>query len=216
MTEGSRRPVSRVSASATVISIALAAAALAISSSGCGGGRIVTAVELDPIAFENEAAPIPGAIELCITRELRRRQWNVRNHGHIIELGSRAALNVERLAKAAFESVAVSFDEACGTSTQRPRLSAVILSANREPDSLWARTQETSITMQFELVAADGTPIWSAETLGRVTKTPAPWTRRKIRAAEDFGDAMRLALERSFEEILASQEIRRAVASPSS
>jgi len=191
-------------------SFAIALTAVVVAAAGCG--RTVTAVDLDPILFAHEDAPIPGAIELCLTRELRMRQWNVRNHPYVIELGDRAALNVERLAKAAFESVVVSFEEPCGQATDRPRLTARILAANRDADSIWSRSQETTITMDFELVSDDGAPIWSTRTRGAISKAPSGLTRRKIRAAEDFGEAMQEALDAAFVEIVQSQEIRRATA----
>lgn len=189
---------------------AIGFAALVVATTGCG--RTVTAVELDPIVYAHADAPVPGAIELCLTRELRMRQWNVRNHGYLIELGDRAALNAERLAKAAFASVVVSFEEPCGQATDRPWLSVTILAANREADSIWSRTQETAITLDLELVSDDGERIWATQTRGTVTKKPAAFTRRKLRAAKDFGEAMREALDVAFGEIVQSQEIRRALA----
>lgn len=189
---------------------AIGFAALVVATTGCG--RTVTAVELDPIVYAHEDAPVPGAIELCLTRELRMRQWNVRNHGYLIELGDRAALNVERLTKAAFASVVVSFEEPCGQATDRPWLSVTILAANREADSIWSRSQETSITMELELASDDGEPIWATRTRGTVTKTPASFIRRRTRAAEDFGEALREALDVAFQEIVQSEEIRRALA----
>jgi hypothetical protein len=192
---------------------ACAVAGIAIVAASTGCGRTVTAVDLDPLVFAHEDAPVPGAIELCLTRALRMRQWNVRNHPYLIELGDRAALNVERLAKAAFDSVVVSFEEPCGQETNRPWLSAKILAANREADSLWARNQETTITLDFELVSDAGTQIWETRVRGSVTKKPAALTRRKIRAAEDFGEAMQQALDEAFREIVESEAIRRALAS---
>ncbi len=202
------RPVSPRRCPASLLAIGLTA--LFVVTTGCG--RTVTAVDLDPILFAHEGAPIPGAIELCLTRELRMRQWNVRNHPFVIELGDRAALNVERLAKAAFDSVVVSFDEPCGQATDRPWLSVVILAANREADSIWARSQETTITMNFELASDEGSRIWATQTRGVVTQKPAAFTRRKIRAAEAFGGAMRQALDLAFEEIVRSEKIRLALA----
>ena len=204
MLERTRCPVprSRLRVLATVLAVCVAASA------GCGG-RTVTAVELEPIVFSHEDAPIPGTIELCLARELRMRQWNVRSQPYVIELGDRAALNVERLAKAAFESVVVSFEEPCGGATQGPWLSATILAANRETDSIWSRSQETTITLDLELVSESGAQIWNTRTRGVVTKEPAALTRRRIRAAQDFGEAIQRALETAFQEIIESEAIRR-------
>lgn len=189
--------------------ITLVAGLALLSSLGCG--RPLTTVALEPMTFEHKAAPIEGTIELCLSPTLRRRQWNVEEHPFKIDLGSRTALNVEILAKSAFRNVIVSFDQACGSMTDHAWLSVVILAANRDWDTLWAREQTTTITMQFELAESRERSIWSTTTKGDVTTSTSALFQRRKRAAEAFGQAIEIALQKAFEEIIESEEIRRAL-----
>ncbi len=190
--------------------IALVVLTALLSAPGCLGGlaRTISTVELPPMSFSHESAPIDGTIELCLTPKLRMRQWNVASHPFKIDLGSRAALNLEILAKSAFREVIVSFDRTCGSATDHPWLSATILAANRDWDSLWSTEQNTTITMEFELAGSDAGRIWSTTTRGDVTTSPPTYTQRRVRAAEDFGEALGVALEQGFDELLESEEVR--------
>lgn len=202
--ENTMRTQARLPLAALVGSICLA-----LMTQGCG--RPLTQVTLEPMHYGHKAAPIEGAIELCLTRALRMRQWNVSEHPVKIDLGERAALNLERLAKSAFRRVAVSFVEPCGQDSGLPWLQASILAANREPDSLFGGDQATSLTMQFELYARDGELAWSTTTQGEVTSGRSWLHRRKVRAAEDFGRALAIALEAGFQELVEAGAVRSAV-----
>ncbi|MBJ20950.1 MAG: hypothetical protein GY910_03375 [bacterium] len=190
----------------------LIALVIVLSTLGCGSvlARTISTVELEPMRFEHPGAPIDGTIELCLSPKLRMRQWNIANHPYKIALGSRTALNVEILAKSAFREVIVSFDGACGTATHHPWLSATILAANRDWDSLLSAEQNTTITMEFELADDDAHPIWSATTRGNISSPSSLPTRRRTRAAQDFGEAIALALQRAFKELVESEEVRSA------
>jgi len=184
--------------------------ACVIAAGGLGCGRKLTTVTLAPMTFVHESAPIEGTIELCLSPGLRMRQWDVRGHGFKIDLGGRTALNLEILARSAFSEVLVSFDRDCGSATDRPWLTARILAANRDLDSLWSTEQNTTITMEFELAQDDGRTIWSLITKGDVSTSPSAFTRRRVRAAEAFGEAIEITLQRAFEALIESEDVRGA------
>ena len=188
--------------------IALLAGLFLIGVLGCA--RPLTYVDLAPMSFEDESAPINGTIELCLSRKIRKRQWNVKDHPYKIELGGRAAQNIEIMAKSAFREVLVSFDDTCGSATHYRWLDVRIVAANRDWDSLWATEQNTTITLSLDLFEDDGREIWSTTTRGDVKSKPAWFTRRRTRGAKDFGQAISLALQQGFEELIASEEIRSA------
>lgn len=200
-------------ASSTRLSpFALFACLVAISAIGCG--RPLSVVELAPMTFVHKAAPIDGTIELCLSPKLRMRQWNVEDHPFKIDLGSRAALNVEILAKSAFSDVIVSFDKVCGSASDSPWLAATILAANREWDTMWSRQQSTTITMEFDLFDNDRNIIWSTTTRGELTTAPAGFTKRRTRAAQAFGKALEIALQQAFDELIESEDVRHAFGAP--
>ncbi len=181
---------------------------------GCQGpgSRSVRVVELAPMRFEFEGPKIARTVELCLPPALRMRQWNVEDHGYIVDLGSRAALNVEIMAKAAFEEVVVSFDAECGSATDYPWFLAAIVSANRDWEGFQpSEPIDTSITMAFELVSDEGRPIWSTTTKGEVRRPGALPFGRKRAGAEDFGEALRKALDLGFAELMRAEKVREAI-----
>ena len=181
-----------------------------ITLSGLGCARKISTVQLEPMLFVDESPPIDGTIELCLTPELRMRQWGGKRHPFKIELGTRTALNFEILAKSAFREVVVSFDRDCGSATDYPWLTATIVAANRDLDQLWSTEQNTTITIEFDLAENDGTPIWSYVSKGHISAPSAPFLRRRVRAAEAFGETIAIALQSAFEELVESAEVRRA------
>ena len=181
---------------------------------GCQANPLTT-VQLEPIVYESRIQKIAGTVEVCLPPSLRLRRWDVRGHRYSVGLGSRAALNLERLGKAAFRDVVMSFDEACGSSGELTWMTAKIVSANRDLQNNRDGERNTSITMKFEVVADDGQAIWSSTTKGEVLNGGNNIFFfniffRKTDGAKDFGKALRLALELGFEELIASDAVRRS------
>jgi hypothetical protein len=181
---------------------------------GCQANPM-TPVQLEAIVYEHRIQQIAGTVEVCLPPSLRLRRWDVRGHRYSVDLGDRAALNLERLAKAAFRDVVVSFDEACGSSSDLTWMTARIVSANRDLQANREGNRNTSITMEFELVGDDGQPIWSSTTKGEVLNggNNIFFFRmffQKRDGASDFGEALRIALELGFDELVESDAVRRS------
>ncbi len=157
-------PVTRIFTNRLAAFVAIAAIGF---TTACGEIRTVA---LQPLPFENASGPIPGDVEVCIQKKLRARRWNAGETGYRIELGSRATLNFERLAKASFRDAVVVFDEQCGERTDHPWITASIVSAKRDWDGLqgWITPTpvDTELTLSIELHQNDGAEIWSTRATG--------------------------------------------------
>jgi len=193
-------------------------------SSGLATGRGILRAELAPMRFiparaaGSELAVIKGRVELCLTPQLRARQWNVPGHPFRIDLGSAASLNVERLTKSAFAHVKVSLGRDCPTTRGLPAFDVRIRSANRDPYwSVADKQQRTSVTLVATFYDADGRTVWRHAEQGdsnaprerRMVLSPSGLTsRRHHHAAREFGFALQSALARLHTALLESEEIR--------
>lgn len=193
----------------------LGALLLIALASGCG--RQLRSVELEPMSFVSPHPPIAGAVEVCVRKKLHARHWNVAEHPYRIELGKRAALNFERMVRAAFRDVIVAYTEDCGSLSDRPWIEATIVSANRDWDGLEGLIDpepvDTALTLALALQADDGSPIWSTEITARHRATDfglvGP-TIRSQRGSRDFGIVLSSALDQGFEALVTSREVRAA------
>ena len=205
------------------------ASSLAIYLVGCAAPVLV---EPSPgvLTFENPLEPVDAAVEVCIPVALRKRQWNVPPRGFRVALGPRAAVNFERLVKAAFSDVTVTFDSECGARTELPWMELVIASAKRDrtgptDDGL----VHTEITLETTLRNDANEPIWQWDVTSQVAHEPGPGDgvpyldeRMPIflfpvgavtigvreRAAEAFGEALDQGLRQTFDALVAAPEIR--------
>lgn len=204
-------PRHRLARSACVsLSILLGTVTLA-----CDSRRPARTVALGAMQFTSEAQPIAADIELCLPARLRKRQWNVEEHPYRVDLGMRAASNFEALARAVFRDVVVDFDEPCGDKTDRPWLTAEIVSANRDWDGIAGvldpEPVDTALTMEFALYSDDGEEIWSTRTKQRHRSSGQVIGRRSTAGTTDFGIVLEKALNEGYARILASEEIRNAI-----
>jgi hypothetical protein len=203
---------------------ALGVLAIVISLLGCAGPRPLATAELDTVEYAKAPPRIDAAVELCLTPELRLRQWNVAEHPFRVELGPRASIHFERLIKQRFADVRVTFGPDCGSTTSRPWITGRIVSAHRElyqevEDDL----QYTAIVFETTLHKDSGELVWEATLDGVVGRPPAlgghalfaGWQKgsviffpidvlatfedrpRHARAVEDFGAALALALQQT-------------------
>jgi hypothetical protein len=183
---------------------------LALTIVGCG--RPIKRAELPLMSFASQHPPIDGAITVCLTPDLRRRSWNVRDHPFRVGLGERASINFEHMVKAAFREVATNLEEDCGKPPAQPRIEARIDLANRELDSEADRDQVTVITMSFELYGADNRLVWRETTRGEVIAKRAGFgsrARHRV-AARHLGDAMGKAIDLAYFALIESEEVREA------
>lgn len=184
--------------------------------------REIRSVELPMMTFANPAPPIDGSVEVCVPSKLYKRQWNVRDHPYRIELGKRAALNFERMAKTAFREAVAVYGDDCGATSDTPWIEAAIVSANRDWDGIEGvinpEPVDTALTMSFALYADDGTPIWSTSIKAehRVVD-PAPPPRaiggalvRSRRGSRDFGIVLGKALDDAYAQLITSTDVRAA------
>ena len=187
-----------------------------------GCTREILTVELPMMNFANPAPPIAGSVEVCVPSKLYKRQWNVRDHPYRIELGKRAALNFERMAKTAFREAVAVYGDDCGSTSDTPWIEAAIVSANRDWDGMEGvinpEPVDTALTMSFDLFADDGSPIWSTSVKAehRVVD-PAPPPRalggamvRSRRGRRDFGVVLGKALDEAYAQLITSTDVRAA------
>jgi len=191
--------------------------------SGIATGRSLLRVELDPIVFDSPDSDktlerIQGSVELCLTPELRTRQWNVASHPFRIDLGGTASLNVERMTKSTFSDVTVELGRDCPTTLGIPTLDVRIRSANRDPYwSVEGDQQHTAITVEVTFWDAEGEQIWKHNARGESIARPEPalalspsglTSRRHHHAAREFGKALEAALTKLRASILQSKKVR--------
>ena len=192
-------------------------------SSGIATGRTLLRVELAPIVFDSPDSdktlePILGSVELCLTPELRARQWNVASHPFRIDLGGTASLNVERMTKSTFSDVTVELSRDCPTALEIPTLDVRIRSANRDPYwSVEGGQQHTAITVEVTFWNAEGEQVWKHNERGESIARPEPalalslsglTSRRHHHAAREFGKALEAALTKLRASILQSKKVR--------
>ena len=184
---------------------------LAITS-GCA--RPIVGVELQAMSFMSPLPPITGSVEVCINKKLRSRHWNVDKHPYRVELGKRAAINFERMVKAAFRDVIVDYSDACGRLSARPWFEARIISANRDWDGVEGIVDpepvDTALTMLFRLYANDGVLVWSKEIEAehRAPGFVATPVIRSQKGSRDFGVVLADALQQGYEALLADRDVR--------
>jgi len=194
--------------------VGLVACLAAFASFGACLQRTIIAVDLAPITFESEAIEIDGEVDLCISRALRQRQWNVERHPYRVALGARASTNLESLARSAFRVVHTRFDGACGEKGELPWMTAEIRSANRDWDGIVGIVNpepvDTGITLRVALYATGGEEIW-ATSVQATTRSPGPVLRpRRYSGARDFGVVLQDALREVYASLMTSPEVRAA------
>jgi hypothetical protein len=195
--------------------------------------RKVRSADLAQIDFPTASPRIQDPIELCLTKALRRREWNVAAHPFRIDLGRPSSPNVERLVKATFSDVRVTFDESCGQSGKTPSIEVLIRSANRDPyRSEVGGMQRTAVTLTVVFSAADGHEVWShvyeAESLAKpaprisglfdgilfngllrtIGSFPPVSPERHRHAAREFGIALEIALREVHRALVEADEVR--------
>jgi len=149
-------------------------------------------------------------VELCLSKTPRTRVWQRTPKSFKIELIAQLDRNSERLARAAFEDVAVTRVGPCGMTRAPFRLEFRILSADRVLPSLDDADQDTRTTVEIEgsLVGAQGEAVWTGSCEGSESvEFTSNWGKRG-QAARDFGTALGRALRVCFDEIMTSDEIR--------
>ena len=153
--------------------LACAAGPSSAPSSRSGSNRPLRKALVEPLIFEIETPKHPEAIELCLSPELRQRQWNVEDHPYRIDLGAATAREFERLVKATFTDVTVTFDRQCGVRTGLPWITTEIHSANRE---LYSEVEDdlqyTAITLITSVHGARGQRAWIETTESVVSAPP--------------------------------------------
>ncbi|MCR9096195.1 MAG: hypothetical protein NXI30_18365 [bacterium] len=190
-----------------------------LATMGCT--REILSVELPTMTFVNPAPPIDGSVEICVPSKLYKRQWNVPDHPYRIELGKRAALNFERMAKTAFREAVAVYGDGCGSTNGLPWIEAIIVSANRDWDGIVGvidpEPVDTALTMSFALFADDGSPIWSTSVKAehRVVDSALPiflggTLVRSRRGSRDFGAVLGKALDDAYEQLITSTDVRAA------
>lgn len=135
---------------------------------------------MPPLAFDAAERRIEGRIGLCLTPRLRQRQWNVRCHPFQIDLGSRAALPVERMAKAAFQHVEVAFEKDCARRRPDLWLEVRIEEAHRDRrDEIGpGEKQTTAVVLSATLREGSGERIW--------------WTKFRSKAVSEAAGVSRI------------------------
>lgn len=210
-----RRSSTRSFGERTALPAALACL-LVLMAAGCA--RMIETVDLPTMTFESAAPPIDASVEICVRPRLHKRQWNVRDHPYVVELGKRAAINFERMAKTAFREADTVYTDDCGARSDTPWIEATIVSANRDYDGfegglLEQEPVDTALTMAFALHADDGSEIWST-TVKAVHRTvdPAPLNVRvrRHRGSRDFGAVLRKALDEGYAQLVTSEQVRAA------
>lgn len=201
----------------SLVSIFLAGLVL-LGALGCA--RMLSPVDLPTMTFLSETPKIAGRVEVCVKPELYKRRWNVEEHPYRIELGKRAALNFERMAKSAFREAVAVYAESCGAASDTAWIESKIISANRDWDGIegwfaWFEQEpvDTAITMSFTLYADDGQPIWSTRIKSEhrsVDSIPLTNRLRRNRGARDFGIVLAKTLDQAYVELLASDDVRAA------
>lgn len=216
-----RRPARR--SAPRPVAWALAAALTAVlATTACAANRPLATAIVPAVEFEGDAPAIGSPIELCLSPALRQRQWNAERHPFRVELGPRAALVFERLAKTRFRSVEVTFDRDCGAQTGLPVLEARIPGAHREPyEDVVDPLQYTAVELETTLRTRSGEVLWQTREDGVVGR-PLPldgnaffdgWSKGSViffpidllaaieerqrleQARVDFGDALVAAFE---------------------
>jgi len=181
---------------------------------GCTRG--IRQAKLDPLELLPVDSNIRGDVALCLPSKLHGRTWNVRDYPFQLDLGKPTAKNLELITKQIFRRVDVRFVEDCERNATLPWLTATIVSANREtPGEASGDLHYTSVRLLTTLHQPDGATLWSFETvavagLPRLTLKER-WVReiRINHAARSFGDALELALRRTREDLISSDEVRR-------
>ncbi len=197
---------------AETLELLLVLTTLAALTSACA--RPIVGVELEAMSFMSPLPPIAGAVEVCIDKKLRSRHWNVDDHPYRVELGKRAAINFERMAKAAFRDVIVDYSDVCGRLSARPWFEARIISANRDWDGVEGiidpEPVDTALTMLFSLHANDGVPVWSQQ-IKAEHRAPGfvgtPVTRSQ-KGRRDFGVVLAEAFQQGYAALLADPDVR--------
>lgn len=196
-------------------SMVIASLAL-MTATGCG--RMIQPVDLPTMTFESAAPPIDGRIEVCVRPKLHKRQWNVRDHPYVIELGKRAAIHFERMVKTAFREAVTVYTDRCGSTSDTPWIEATIVSANRDYDGfegglIEQEPVDTALTMSFAVHADDGAKLWSTTVAAKhrsVDPAPLNVRTRRFRGSRDFGEVLRKALEEGYARLITSEEVRAA------
>lgn len=206
-----------------------------------GAIRRRAVITLAPIVFENPLEPVEARVEVCVSKRLRDRQWNLPLRAFRIDLGQRTAVNFERLARAAFAEVVVAFEAECDGPAALPRMTMEVVSAKRDPSGrLTDGRVHTEVTLRTLLHDSAGELVWQHETRGAVDREPRfgdgiPYADDSIglfellvfapvalpalalqspmldRAAEDFADAVEAGLQQTFQALVAAAEIRNAL-----
>ena len=193
------------------------------------------------VEFDNPLEPVDARVEVCVPPSLRRREWNVPGRAYRIALGQRTVPNVERMAKAVFSDVAVTFDPGCGATTGLPWFQLEVRSAHRDrAGRLTDGRVRTEVTVVTRLRDPDGRSIWQHEVTSSVSHAPgfgddssymdepvAPLlfpfllpvtlptvlvqSRMGVRAGDAFAEAMAEALAQTFDALVAAPEVRNAL-----
>lgn len=179
--------------------LVLALGLLAAFGAGCSANtKPIDGVVFPDTRFDAEVGRFATPIELCVPPALRKRQWNVEAHPFRIDLGPRAALHFERMVKARFREVEVTFDKACGATTGRPWITTKIVSAHREPysDVNLANDplQYTALETVTSIHAGSGETLWETAQDGVVGK-PLPLGGNAFFASWDKGSIIFLPFD---------------------
>lgn len=210
---------------------------------GRKGGRHLETVVLPFLEFKNPLPPITAPIELCISEALRRRQWSVGTRPYRVRMGPLVKQNVELLVKKAFSDVTVVFPKECHPNRGRDSITIDLVAARRDRYGTQANgEQRTMVLLETTVYASDDSKIWSKKVekiISRPSALGGNATFPELRiprlvdivvfpltlyvnhernalaraAARDFGEVLELALQSTFDEIVASGEIRNALAS---
>ena len=144
-------------------------------------------VEMPALEFDAGDRRIPGRMGLCLNARLRGRQWNVRPHPFRIDLGSRAGRSIEQMAKGAFESVEVAFEEDCAARRPGPWLDVQIESARRgdRDEIVVGELQSTSLVLSATIREGSDEPIWRRMLHSTSRVAPAGLPRRSKRSERE-------------------------------
>lgn len=187
--------------------------------------RPLVDVTLPPVDFEGPEK-LATDVEVCVPKKLHARVYDISKHPYRVDLGQKAALALERLARSAFQDVVVDYPmgDRCGGRTDRPWFTAEIVSAKRDWDGIVTgdgfaaisdpEPVDTALTMRFELHADDDTELWSYETTTSHRSPGSVVERRRSQGSRDFGVVLANALEAGHAALLAAPELRAAFPAP--